>query len=439
VTGTRQSELQHGAEIDPAHDSPPDEPASPLPDPGCTDEDPPPPCTLLEAAPPDVAVPAVPPEASTAPDEEQPEDAPPDSGLPESATERTPAPTALPAPTPDPVWEGSFSPFRVGDPGRAATAPSFPAPGYWDVPDTVLDGVRLRNTVGRPVVELRAASVRGRAHRFHAEVRQDAYAYRCDGRFVVAAVADGVSSGGLSHLAAEIVSRHGCDLIASMLESRPPDALDWDQILETLTDEVLDAGRHALRPTRPDVDDWPLDKMAEYLSTTALFAVLDTQSVDERRAVHLLAHGDSSAWILRSGDGWLPQQAVKNAGAVIASSVTEALPHLPAHPVVAVPSWLGPADTLVLVSDGVGDPLGDGTGTVGTFLAQQWQRPPHPLEFAAHVDFARKSFDDDRTALALWPASSDLQSLSFGARGRSRETAKMSSAPSPRVAGRHGA
>jgi Protein phosphatase 2C len=279
---------------------------------------------------------------------------------------------------------------------------------------------------GTPTAVRSSNCVRGRAHRFNAEVRQDAYAYRCDGRFVVAAVADGVSSGGLSHLAADTVSRYGCDLIAGMLATRPPEALEWDQILETLADTVLDVGRCVLRPGRPDADHLTLDAIAEHLSTTALFAVLDMQPVDGRRAVHLLALGDSSAWILRSGDGWVPQQAVKNADAVIASSATEALPHLPPHPVVAVPSWLGPNDTLVLVSDGVGDPLGDGTGTVGTFLAQQWQRPPHPLEFAAHVDFARKSFDDDRTALALWPTSSDLQSLSFGTRSPSQETAKRS-------------
>jgi hypothetical protein len=418
VTGPRQGGLRHSVQLDPGHD----EPESAVPDPGQTDADPLGRPSPAGARPPDIAVPEVPAEASASPEEERLEDTPPGDGLPMSTTGVALAESALPVSTPDAVWEGSFRPFRVGDPGRAATVPSYPAPGIWDVPDTVLDGVLLRNTGGLPAIELRAASVRGRAHRFNAEVRQDAYAYRCDGRFVVAAVTDGVSSGGLSHLAAEIVSRYGCDLIARMLATRPPEVLEWDQILEALADTMLDVGRRALRLTRPDADHLTLDEIAGYLSTTALFAVLDTRSVGGRHAIQVLAHGDSSAWILRSGDGWEPLQAIKNADAVIASSGTEALPYLPPHPVVAVPCWLGATDALVLVSDGIGDPLGDGTGTVGTFLARQWQRPPQMLEFAAHVDFARKSFDDDRTALALWPINSEWQSSSPGPRSPSGET-----------------
>jgi hypothetical protein len=64
---------------------------------------------------------------------------------------------------------------------------------------------------------------------------------------------------------------------------------------------------------------------------------------------------------------------------------------------------LGPQDVLVLMTDGVGDALGDGTGPVGDFLAERWRVPPTNLEFAAHVDFQRNTFDDDRTVVALWP------------------------------------
>src|SRR5262249_5283395 len=61
-----------------------------------------------------------------------------------------------------PAWLGEFRPFSVGDPGRAAGAPSYPDPKFWDRPDTVLDGVLLKAADGLPAMQLRAASVRGR-------------------------------------------------------------------------------------------------------------------------------------------------------------------------------------------------------------------------------------------------------------------------------------
>lgn len=299
-----------------------------------------------------------------------------------------------------PAWQGEFrfTPFAVGDPGRAATAPSYPDPENWDHRDTVLDGVVLRGAEQVPAMTLRAASVRGRSHRFEGRVRQDAYAFRCDGRFVVAAVADGVSSGPLSHVASNIVSQHGCHMIVQQLATTPPSALDWGDLLHVLATKVINAGRRRLPG-----DDLEPAEVARQLSTTALFAVVEMRPVDGHRPVHLLAYGDTSAWALRAGVRWEPQQEVKNDGVAVASSATRALPYLPERPPMAVTTLLGPDDVLVLISDGLGDPLGDGDTPVGSFLAEQWRRPPEPLAFAAHVDFARRSHDDDRTAVAIWP------------------------------------
>lgn len=304
-------------------------------------------------------------------------------------------------PPPAPAWRGEFrfAPFVVGDPGRAAAAPSYPDEDNWDYRDTVLDGLVLRGGAGLPNLTLRAASVRGRSHRFEGKVRQDAYAFRCDGRFAVAAVADGVSSGPLSHVASNIVSQHGCHMVIKQLETTPPEALDWGQTLTVLSTKVLNAGMRRL----PDGDGLDSAAIAKQLSTTVLFAIVELRPVEGHHPVHILAYGDTSAWILRSGMRWEPQQAVKNAGNEVASSATSALPYLPERLPPVVTTGLGRDDVLVLISDGLGDPLGDGAGPVGGFLARQWQRPPEPLAFAAHVDFARRSHDDDRTAVAIWP------------------------------------
>ena len=303
-----------------------------------------------------------------------------------------------------PAWGGDFrfTPFWVGDPGRAATVRAYPDPENWDHRDTVLDGVVLRGEEGVPPMVLRAASTRGRAHRYTGTVRQDAYAFRCDGRFVVAGVADGLGSAPLSHVAANIVSQHGCHLIATRLGAGPPEALDWAELLHVLSRKVLSAGHRRLAPGRPE--ELTVSEIATQLATTALFAVVDMRPVDGFRVVHIFRYGDTSAWILRSGHHWEPQQPVKNEGTEVASSATDALPYLPERPPAPIRVYLGQNDVLALISDGIGDPLGNGTGTVGAFLAEKWRRPPEPLEFAAHVDFARRSHDDDRTAVAVWPA-----------------------------------
>ncbi|GAB3430872.1 protein phosphatase 2C domain-containing protein [Actinophytocola sediminis] len=300
----------------------------------------------------------------------------------------------------DQDWRGEFrfTPYQVGDPGRAANAPAYPDTEFWDCPDTVLDGFLLRGDGATPPMVLRAASVRGRAHRFYGKVRQDAYAFRADRRYAVLAIADGIGNAPLSHFAALVATRHGCYEILKQLATTPPSALNWTWVLRVLAAKVVTEGRRQL--ATPDLTE---HDVAAQLAATVLFAVVGLEPVDGCHPVHLLAYGDSSAWILRGGQHWEPQQAVKNDGVDIASSATVALPNLPPHPPVPVHTTIAPADMLLLVSDGIGDPLGNGTGTVGAFLAQHWRRPPEPLAFAAQVDFARKSHDDDRTAVAIWP------------------------------------
>ena len=297
-------------------------------------------------------------------------------------------------------------PFSVGDPGRAANVVASPDPTDWDRPDTVLDGVRLKDSSGRPVLDLRAASVRGRSHRYGAKARQDSYAFRCDGRYAVAVVTDGVSQGQLSQHAAEWAARVGSHLVLQELQERRPSSLDWGRVLEIIAARIERNGRRLLtRAGVPGAEALPREAIAGYMATTALFGVVDLCPVDDGgHLVQTFAYGDTSAWILRPGKGWIPQHQVKNSATTIASSETSALPLVRGPVTAPAPVRLRPDDVLVLVTDGLGDPLRDGTGSVGDFLAHSWASPPDTaLEFAAHVDFARKSHDDDRTALAMWP------------------------------------
>lgn len=297
-------------------------------------------------------------------------------------------------------WTGTLVPFAVGDPGRGAAVRPLAAVRSWDRRDTVLDGLVLRHD-DTEVAELRAASLRGLAHAANGVVRQDEYAIRTtsDGRHLVAVVADGVSAGRYSDQAAMIVTRRGAELVVRHVEAGGLEAVPWSAVLGELAHRVLDRGRHLAAGGDPDAE--------RQLAATVLFAVVDLAPGPDGCPVEIMGLGDTSAWALRTG-GWEPLVGAKRTGAPIASSATAALPALPAlpaTPAAPVRTTIRPGEALLLVSDGVGDAMTGGRGETADFLAEVWSGPPpSALAFAAHVGFLRKSFDDDRTAVAVWPS-----------------------------------
>lgn len=306
------------------------------------------------------------------------------------------------------VWRGSVEPYVVGTAGRAAglTVP-LPDTEHWNRRDTVLDGIAIVDGRVRRG-ELRAASTRGLAHRHYGRVRQDEYAYRRtqDGRYLVMCVADGVSSGKQSHHAATAAARVGVDLLAESLMQVPLPGIVWPQFISAVADRIVHYGRRRLGLLGlPGTEEYTDRQVAAHMATTVLYAVVDLQPVEGAHQVDLLAVGDTSAWVLRRDNRWEPLQAVKNEGADVYSPAVAALPMLPPQPPLPMRTSVYPAEVLVLMSDGIGDALGSGTGDVGRFLADVWRTPPAPLQFAAQVEFARKSFDDDRTAVAFWPSA----------------------------------
>lgn len=331
---------------------------------------------------------------------------PPTTEAPPAQRAGRPSGTPPPAPPAPSVRasQGAFEPFVVGDGGRAAalvrTVQDRTDP-Y--LPDFIVGGVEVRGRDGRPAVDLRAASVRGLSHRYYGKVRQDHYAFRStpDDRYLVAAVSDGVSDAARSHDAAAVVCEHGCELLSRQLADLPPEKLDWAGLASELTGVIV---RQWARTAQVDEHAATARDAVATHAATAVFAVVDLEPVDGRLHVQVAGVGDSPAWVLRDGGNrWESLQPIKNAGATVASSGTRAFPLVRGEMDGPYATELGPADVLVLMTDGIADPLGDGRGEVGRFLAQVWASPPAPLGFAAQVDFARKSHDDDRTAVAIWP------------------------------------
>lgn len=305
--------------------------------------------------------------------------------------------------TPAEVVTGEFEPYVVGSAGRAAglVRPAF-VPDHPDRPDTIVDGIVVNGPAGAPAATVRAASVRGLSHRAYATVRQDDYALRVtpDGRYLVLCVADGVSAAPLSHLAACWAAQEGTNQLVRLLASTPPADLEWTEFIGYVATVIVDWASRTIA----ELDADPV-AVARTMAAALSFAVVDLAPTGAGNAVHLMTIGDTSGWIIGQDGYWFPLQPVKNAGADIYSSAVSALPALTQPPAPPVTAVLGPGEVLVVMTDGVGDPLGDGSGVVGEFLARAWREPPPELAFAAQISFTRRTFDDDRTAVAVWPVA----------------------------------
>jgi hypothetical protein len=289
--------------------------------------------------------------------------------------------------------------WSIGDAGRAFAEVEAVLGDSTEGPDTIADGGVVAS------MHVLAASVRGLSHRQKGTPRQDSYGFATtpDRQWLVVVVADGVSAGRLSHRAAQLVARHAPGRVAEEI-GRVPDIreIDWYAIFQQLAGRIVAVGQKLL--AEEGAVEVTAQQVSAAMATTVTIAVVELHPVEATRRVHVAWLGDSPAWML-CGERWYCLTEVKNAGQEVATSSVLALPRLPSEPDnLPRVRWRVPPDgTLLVMTDGVGDPLGSADGDVATALAEVWRTPPTVFRFAEQVAFGRKSFDDDRTVVAVWP------------------------------------
>jgi serine/threonine protein phosphatase PrpC len=156
------------------------------------------------------------------------------------------------------------------------------------------------------------------------------------------------------------------------------------------------------------------------LATTLVVAVIERDGPGAE--VNLARVGDSAAFVLDGhewqevGDGTGLEDATSLAAGTevdgqhdMATTATSALPGPTPEEVedVAVGNfYLSPGQALVLMTDGLADPLRDGPSTVAPSLASVLAEAPggglSPLGLATVADFSRRGCQDDRALLAAW-------------------------------------
>lgn len=221
---------------------------------------------------------------------------------------------------------------------------------------------------------VRAASLSGARHRLSGAGPDDAYAWALTVAGVAVAVADGVGS------------REGSDAAAAAAVVAAVEVLA-DRAGTDAPDDPGDAPRAAVAAA------------AQAVRVAGGATTLVAATVGPGGHAVVTRVGDSAAWVL-SGGVWGEVWPPGGDGGSI-STATDALPSEPSALSVAHVA-LGPGDALVLVTDGVADPLRDGPTTVAPGLAAALARPPEPLELARVLDFSRQGCHDDRTLLAVW-------------------------------------
>jgi serine/threonine protein phosphatase PrpC len=292
--------------------------------------------------------------------------------------------------------------------------------------DTALDGAVVGNLV------YRAASLRGFGHQETGKPRQDAFAIRVtrSENWLVMCVADGVSDGPRSEIAAEVASDTVVRSLVTLLDESevPAGPAEWEELAGRLQwVRARDtANRELVRRARTDVDKIyrareatarnihpkhvkvPEELLPQshadvraLMATTAVCLVVATRPDPKGRywyAVGVVA-GDSASYLLHNR-AWRQILSPKDVSGEVASNDVQALPTSVA-PSIRL-GCLRAGDALALFSDGVSDPLGSGRGTLGRFLAGQWHTPPDLFDFGKHVGFYSKGWFDDRTAAVAW-------------------------------------
>jgi serine/threonine protein phosphatase PrpC len=239
-------------------------------------------------------------------------------------------------------------------------------------------------------LEVRAASVVGAGHRCEepAAPRQDAYALgrTPDEKYLIIAVADGVSDSPHSDLGARVAVSAATRELAKMLANGGIKAIDEDLLYKVVAGEMLGTGRNRGLADRD---------ICSILIVTVIEAFPRPEGV---RRVWTSWIGDVSLWI---HDGTLRRVTGKEKAGLDRNVLDAVLPYAPDRSETRR-FELHPSDRVAVMTDGLSDSLHEIPG-VGEYFARQWAGAvPHPAVFLHSLCYDGPGQTDDRTAVVVW-------------------------------------
>ncbi|MFI6099365.1 protein phosphatase 2C domain-containing protein [Lentzea sp. NPDC051213] len=286
------------------------------------------------------------------------------------------------------------NPFAAGDPAAmvppvlGGTPDAAKRPWYLQ-PEPAQSGVAA-DQIRIGDLDVRAASVVGPDHRCEepAEARQDAYRIGRDarGRYLIVAVADGMSAAKRSDVGATVAVRAAVDLVRKELDhGARPEQLDLRGVFKAVAGNVAGAAKQ-------------LGCAVDQVLTALIVAIVPTtgDQPDGRRPVWFATVGDVSAACLRDG-GWRRLTGADKAG-LDRNTLDAFLPHHPDRVVLNQDEVTG---AIAVMTDGVSDVWGDVPGAAEWF-SRRWRTPPPLASFLLDVSYEAPGQVDDRTAVVVW-------------------------------------
>ncbi|HTW10840.1 MAG TPA: protein phosphatase 2C domain-containing protein [Acidimicrobiales bacterium] len=256
-----------------------------------------------------------------------------------------------------------------------------------------------------PVFSVLAASVAGASHRLAGRPCEDAYGWDVLGPGAIALLlADGVGAASRGGEAAELaVSAAARYLIEASHPDRAGGRTSWTAYGDAVRGAVLAA----------DVAVEAAGGLSAGLATTLVVAVLTYPAGVSSAHAQLARVGDSTAFVLSGREHgeqpgeWREAFSAVEQGGGAGDNVTNVVPlgRARAQEIEQVPAEVPVGAALVLVSDGIANPLRDGPATVAPALATvlAGRDQLSPLSLARAIDFSRRGALDDRALVIAWP------------------------------------
>lgn len=305
---------------------------------------------------------------------------PPPVAEPQPAAE--PQPTAEPA-SPLVVDMSVEGLLQLGQPARAANAV-----GSLTTATPYFVQANASECCSAGQIQIAAASRRGYSHIHDATPRQDDYAVELspDGRYAIAAVADGLGSADLSHIGAQWAVRGAIREFVTIASTTPLSQISPIDLAARTSERMRALTRSVLASDEAD---------EHRFSTTLVLAAVDLA----KQELWSFRVGDSDL-LLRLRSSWRSAFRTEPRG-----EGTAALPHDPGG-AESVHIGFPAGHAVMLATDGIAQTMEASPDIVGSAFHQLLASPLTEFEFQRLVAFDRRGAHDDRTAVAIWNTGS---------------------------------
>jgi len=293
--------------------------------------------------------------------------------------------------------------FYIGELGRMNEIKPKYAGAFGYRPDNTID----RIDVGK--LTLGAVSLRGIMHQDLAKPRQDALAFSVtdDRKYLIAAIADGVSAATLSHIGADFAVSAILKLINTVLKKNKESLndIDWQSIYEDLHAQFIDrSAKLAKQGLFKVIGKANPAKYAEVLGTTAeaLIIAIQPDKLGKHDFLRVVFAGDGSGYTLDPEKGWCILSSGKDNSGEIADSSVVPLPIECEGAPWLFAGHISENQAVMIATDGIGD-LGIGSeNDTSVFLQKMLSRPASSIELLKAFSVLIRYKDDDRTAVIVW-------------------------------------